>query len=192
MAAGKAVELYFVFAGHGDVDRGQGFLELADGRFTADDLEALLKSIPATHAHVILDSCNSFFVLNARKPGGRRFATSEDAARSLAARLPNVGVFLSTSAASEVFEWSELEAGIFSHAVRSGLMGAADANGDGRVSYAELRAFVGIASSSLRNPSFRPQIFARGPGGHDDDALLDLHVPSTAPRSTSMQAVAGA
>ncbi len=172
--AGRAVELYFVFAGHGDVDRGQGFLELADGRFTSDDLEALLKSIPATHAHVILDSCNSFFVLNARKPGGRRFATSEDAARSLSARLPNVGVFLSTSAASEVFEWSELQAGIFSHAVRSGLLGAADANGDGVVTYAELRAFVGVASSSLKNPLHRPQVFARGPAGADDEPLLDL------------------
>jgi hypothetical protein len=83
-------------------------------------------------------------------------------------------VFLSTNAASEVFEWSELEAGIFSHAVRSGLMGAADANGDGRVSYAELHAFVGIASSALKNPVQRPQVFARGPGGNDDDTLIDL------------------
>jgi len=42
-----------------------------------------------------------------------------------------VGVFLSTSAESEVFGWSELQSGVFSHAVRSGLMGAADANHDG-------------------------------------------------------------
>jgi len=174
IAAGHPVELYFVFAGHGDVDRGQGFLELIDGQFTSDDLEALLKSIPSTHAHVILDSCNSFFVLNARKPGGQRFATSEDATRSIAARLPNVGVFLSTSSASAVFEWSELEAGIFSHAVRSGLMGAADANGDGVVSYAELRAFVGLASAALKNPIHRPQVYARGPSGSDGDAMVDL------------------
>jgi hypothetical protein len=174
LAAGHAVELYFVFAGHGDVDRGQGFLELVDSQFTSEDLEALLKSIPYTHAHVILDSCNSFFVLNARKPGGQRFATSEEATRSIAARLPNVGVFLSTSSASAVFEWSELEAGIFSHAVRSGLMGGADANGDGVVSYAELRAFVGLASSALKNPIHRPQVYARGPSGSDGDAMIDL------------------
>src|SRR5580692_4773155 len=66
-AAGKPVAFYFVFAGHGDVDRGRGFLEVRDGRLTSDDLEALLRGIPATRAHVILDSCNSFFVLNPRR-----------------------------------------------------------------------------------------------------------------------------
>src|SRR5262249_25541258 len=140
-AAGKDTDFYFVYAGHGDVDRGRGFLELRDGAFTSDDLERLLKRVAATRSHVILDSCNSFFVINSRKPGGTRFATPEDATRSLSARLPNVGVFLSTSAEAEVFEWSELQSGIFSHAVRSGLAGAADANGDGVVSYQELAAF---------------------------------------------------
>src|SRR5262249_8886985 len=57
-AAGADVDFYFVFAGHGDVERGRGFLELEDGPFSSSDLETLLKSVPATHAHVILDSCN--------------------------------------------------------------------------------------------------------------------------------------
>jgi hypothetical protein len=173
-AAGSDVELYFVFAGHGDVDEGRGFLELADAPFTSDDLYALLQSIPSTRSHVILDSCNSFFVINARKPGGRHFATPEDAARALSDRLPNVGVFLSTSAEAEVYEWSELQSGIFSYAVRSGLSGAADANGDGAISYAELRAFVNIASAEVKNPAYRPRVFARGPGGNDSGALVDL------------------
>jgi hypothetical protein len=171
---GQHVGFYFVFAGHGDVDEGRGFLELADGAFTADDLDALLRRIGADEAHVILDSCNSFFVVNPRKPGGRRFATPRDAAEKLARQLPNVGVFLSTSAEAEVFEWSELQSGVFSHTVRSGLMGAADANHDGRVSYEELAAFVSTAAAEIKNPLYRPKVFARGPNGDDDRTLFDL------------------
>ncbi len=113
----------------------------------------MLKSIPSTRSHVILDSCNSFFVLNARKPGGQRLAVTAEAAKSLSDRLPNVGVFLSTSAEAEVFEWSELQSGIFSHAVRSGLLGGADADGDGEVSYDELRGFIEVASQKVKTPS---------------------------------------
>jgi hypothetical protein len=168
------VGFYFVFAGHGDVDGGRGFLELADSVLTADDLERLLRGIGADEAHVILDSCNSFFVINPRKPGGRRFATPQDAAEKLAKQLPNVGVFLSTSAESEVFEWSELQSGVFSHSVRSGLMGAADANRDGRVSYEELAAFVETAAAEIKNPAYRPKVFARGPNGDGERTLFDL------------------
>jgi len=178
--AGRAVRLHFVFAGHGDVDGGRGFLELADGPFTADDLQQLLRTVDATESHVILDSCNSFFVVSPRKPGGTRFATPRDAAEALARRLPDVGVFLSTSAQAEVFEWSELQSGVFSHAVRSGLLGAADANGDGHVSYEELAAFVDTAVADIKNPNFRPRVFARGPNGEDARAILDLPLARTA------------
>ncbi|HKQ68658.1 MAG TPA: hypothetical protein VJT73_04930 [Polyangiaceae bacterium] len=172
--AGGASDLYFVFAGHGDVDAGVGFLELRDARFTSLDVESMLRMVGATRSHVVLDSCNSFFVMNARKPGGRPVATTADEARSLGERLPNVGVFLSTSAEAEVFEWSELQAGIFSHAVRSGLAGAADANGDGEVSYEELRAFVGVASARIKNPRYRPRVFARGPAANAGAPLVRL------------------
>ncbi|RYZ04297.1 MAG: hypothetical protein EOO73_24750 [Myxococcales bacterium] len=173
-AAGHEVEVYFVFAGHGDVAQGEGFIELTDARFRARDLTAWLKSIPFSRAHVILDSCNSFFMLGARKPGGRHFATSEDASRALASQLPNVGVFLSTSADGEAFEWSEIQSGIFSHVVRSGLLGAADANGDGQVSYVELAGFVDTATSDVRNPNMRPHVFARGPGARDGASIASL------------------
>ncbi|HET9551521.1 MAG TPA: hypothetical protein VFP50_01000 [Anaeromyxobacteraceae bacterium] len=172
--AGRAARFYFVFAGHGDVAEGRGRLELADGPFDSEDLAALLRQVGASESHVLLDSCNSFFVVNPRRPGGRRFATPRDAATSLARRLPGVGVFLSTSAEAEVYEWSELQAGVFSHAVRSGLLGAADANRDGRITYEELAAFVETASAGVRNPAYRPQVFARGPDGQDDRTFLDL------------------
>ncbi|MGA3123143.1 MAG: hypothetical protein ABSF69_20420 [Polyangiaceae bacterium] len=169
---GSETDVYFVFAGHGDADEGVGFIELADARFTSVDLEQWLRAIPFARGHVILDSCNSFFMLGERRPGGRYYATSEDAARSLAVRLPNVGVFLSTSAEGVSFEWSEIQSGVFSHVVRSGLLGAADANGDGVVSYLELAAFVATATADVRNPTMRPHVFSRGPGGHNEQPII--------------------
>jgi hypothetical protein len=174
-AAGHETEVYFVFAGHGDVDRGEGFIELSDGRLRSSELESLLRAIPFSRAHILLDSCNSFFMLGVRKPGGRHYATSEDAARALAARLPNVGVFLSTNADGEAFEWSEIQSGIFSHVVRSGLLGGADADGDGSVSYLELAAFVATATADVKNPNMRPRVFARGPGAQDHAPIARLY-----------------
>jgi hypothetical protein len=173
-ARGTRADFYFVFAGHGDVEEGRGFVELEDGRLVSDDLTSLVASVPSTRTHVILDSCNSFFVISARKPGGHRFATGAEAGEKLNKSLPDVGVFLSTSAEAETFEWSELGAGIFSHAVRSGLAGAADANHDSEVSYEELAAFVHTAAKDVKNPRFRPNVFARGPSGHNGEAIANL------------------
>jgi hypothetical protein len=188
-SAGQETQLYFIFAGHGDVDQGMGFIELADSRFTSSDLEAWLRQIPFTRAHVILDSCNSFFMLGVRKPGGRHFATPEDDAKALASRLPNVGVFLSTSAEGEAFEWSEIQSGIFSHVVRSGLLGAADANSDGAVSYDELAGFVETATADVRNSNMRPHIFARGPFALNGTPIVDLRGRSVARRFRLSDAV---
>lgn len=170
--AGRSVQFYFVFAGHGDVEDGRGFLELSDGRFTAEDLRALVARVGAAETHVILDSCNSFYVVNPRRPGGKRLSTPREVAETLGPRLPNVGVLLSTSAQAEVYEWSELQSGVFSHAVRSGLLGAADANGDGAVSYSELAAFIDVATAEIKNPLYRPTVFARGPNGEASRAIL--------------------
>ncbi|MCY1020831.1 hypothetical protein [Pyxidicoccus sp. MSG2] len=172
--AGREVDFYFVFAGHGDVDKGRGFLELGDRPFDSEDLQALLRQVDATRAHVLLDSCNSFFVVSPRKAGGRRYATPTDMTQHLAERLPAVGVLLSTSAEAEVYEWSELQSGVFSHVVRAGLMGAADADADGRVTYAELEAFASIAAQEIPNPLFRPRLFALGPGRSSQATLVDL------------------
>jgi hypothetical protein len=181
-AAGHETDVYFVFAGHGDVAEGEGFIELSDTRFRARELESWLRTIPFSRGHLILDSCNSFFMLGVRKPGGRHFATPDDAARALATRLPNVGVFLSTSAEGEAFEWSEIQSGIFSHVLRSGLLGAADENGDGAVSYLELAAFVDTATADVKNPSMRPYVFARGPGAVQDTPIARLHSMSSVRR----------
>jgi hypothetical protein len=171
--AGRQTVFYFVFAGHGDVDRGKGFLEMEDGRLDADFLEhQVIEQIPASVQHIVLDSCNSFFVINPRKPGGRRWATPKDLTEGFSKRHPQVGVLLSANADAEVYEWSELESGIFSYEVRSGLAGAADVNGDGRVSYDELAGYIETANRRVPNEQFRPRILSRGPSGQGSAELF--------------------
>jgi hypothetical protein len=171
---GKATRFYFVYAGHGDVENGTGYLDLEDGRIDSAFLETeVVGKVGADEQHILLDSCNSFFVVNPRKPGGRRWATPKDMALGFASRHPNVGLFLSTNSEAEVYEWSEVESGIFSHEVRSGLSGAADVNGDGQVSYAELGGFVDRANQRLPRANLRPQIYYRGPAGDSATALFD-------------------
>src|SRR5262245_39639804 len=53
--AGHQTTFYFVFAGHGDVDHGKGFLELEDGKLDADFLEhQIIEKIPADVQHIVL------------------------------------------------------------------------------------------------------------------------------------------
>jgi hypothetical protein len=170
---GDTTTFYFVYAGHGEVEQGRGFVDLEDGKIDGEFIESdIVEKIPADTKHVVLDSCNSFFVMNPRKPGGRRWATPKDMALGFAKRHPEVGLFLSTNSDAEVFEWSELESGVFSHEVRSGLSGAADVNGDGRVSYAELAGFVDQANSRIAREALRPHIYHRGPNGDSGAALF--------------------
>src|SRR5204863_106889 len=67
---------------------------------------------------------------------------------------------------------SEFQAGIFSHEVRSGLLGAADADGDGQVSYREIAAFIERANAAVPNEKFRPDVYVKPPAAAP--ALLDL------------------
>ncbi len=173
--AGRPTTFYFVFAGHGDVEAGRGFLELVDGRLGAADLEALVAKVGASQTHVILDSCNSYFMVRPRKPGGLPLSAGLATESATFAGSGQVGAFLSTSSEQTVYEWSEIQSGIFSYLVRSGLMGAADANRDGRITYDELRGFVGVASRNVPNPAVRPNVFARAPSGNGAQVLLDLN-----------------
>jgi len=172
---GGAPELHVVFAGHGDIDHGMGYVELLDGRLTSRDLEAkIIQKLPARRLHLILDSCNSYFMLNPRKPGGQRWATAADESQSLLRRYPHVGAVISTSAEAVTYEWSDLQSGIFSYEVRSGLRGAADADHDGRISYPELAAFISVANRPVVNDLYRPKVFSAPPLADAGAAILTL------------------
>ncbi len=171
--SGTTIEVFVVFAGHGNVDNGMGYLELLDGRLTATDLEErVIKKLKVSRLHLIIDSCNSYFMLNPRKPGGRRWAAESLPTGDLMARYPYVGSFISTNAEAVSYEWSELQSGVFSYEVRSGLRGAADADGNGVVSYTELLVFVERANAAIKNAQYRPRVSATGPRNDPSGTLL--------------------
>lgn len=170
---GREVHLHLVFAGHGDIHHGQGFIEMDGYRLTAVDLDTrVVAKLPADHIHLILDSCNSYFMLNPRGDSVKRWTVPERADQGLLEKYPNLGALISTSSESVTYEWSEVQSGIFSYEVRSALRGAADVDGRNGVSYAEVAAFVEVANSSIVNELYRPKVFARGPGGNLQAAIM--------------------
>ncbi len=174
-AEGAHTAFYFVYAGHGDEEDGEGFVGVADGRLLRREIEEqILAASGADTNHVIVDACRSYYIAYDRGPGGRRRPWLDPYFKTgTAARFRNTGFVLASSSGGATQEWEEFQAGIFSHEVRSGLLGGADADGDGRITYAELAAFVRVANQAVRNDRYRPEILARAPS-NGDDVLLDL------------------
>jgi hypothetical protein len=170
---GVRTTLYFVYAGHGNVKQGRGYITLEDGRLHGEDLEnEMLARIKPDQEHFIVDACHSYFLAVGRGPGGkRREAHGFSQLGGLASR-PTTGLLFSTSSAKESHEWAGFQAGVFSHEVRSGLYGAADADGNGRISYKEIAAFIQRANASVANDRYRPEIYVRPP--KNTDVLVDL------------------
>jgi hypothetical protein len=177
-ARGARPVFYFFYSGHGEVEHNRGYVSLGAERFYRDDLLQLLAAAPAWRKHVIVDACKSYFLVFERGPGGRRRPARGFALTGGEQELPaDTGVLLSTSAAVDSHEWEAVGAGVFSHELRSALRGAADADGDGRVSYDEAAAFVWTANRAIDNPRFRPAVTSRPPaaaGRAGASVLLDL------------------
>ncbi len=166
--------LYVVYSGHGNVDNGRAYLALEDARLFGADLDQLVfDRIPASEYHVIVDACDSYLLAEARGPGGKRRPIHGFAAGGIRPR-DNLGLLFSTSSARESHEWAGVEGGVFSHEVRSGLYGAADADGDGVVTYQEIVAFIQRANAAIPGERFRPEVYARPPRGGDE--LVDLRL----------------
>jgi hypothetical protein len=196
VARGDEPELFFVYAGHGDVDAtGQGYINLHDGRLTRAELyRDVVAPSRARFVHVIIDACKSYFMVNSR--GGRKWVddrvpAEEDRsdaqvkaflAEEQLASYPRAGVIVATSGDQETHEWARYQGGILSHELRSALSGAADVNGDGRVEYSELRAFLAAANARVRNPEARIEAFARAPSLDRHHPLIDLRHVQTATR----------
>ena len=187
-AAGHRTEVWFYFAGHGDLADGEGYVSLLDGRLTRTQFsERFLDGIVADRKHVIVDACKSYFFVAGRGPGGRRVA--ETSAYAGPPPRPGVGYVLSTSSDVESHEWAAYNGGVFSHEVRSAIVGGGDLDGDGHVSYPELSAFVAVANEGIPFPKYRPRVFVRAPEGDLDASVFSpsrlrpsfaLHVPSSA------------
>ena len=170
---GARVVFYFVYAGHGRVRGRGGSIALEDAELDGRDLiKRVIDRIAADENHLIVDACHSYFLVLGRGPGGSRRPMGGFVEVGALAKRPDVGLLLSTSSARESHEWAAYQAGVFSQEVRSGLYGAADADLDGQVTYAEIGAFVDRANAAIRNERYRSEVYARPPAG--GRALIDL------------------
>ena len=172
-ARGVQSAVYVVYAGHGEVRNGSWYLTLEDARLADSEwMTEVVDRLGADHSHVIIDACHADLIAQARGPGGARRTLSGFVERDAASRAGRIGFLLSSSDSGESHEWAGFEAGVFSHEVRSGLYGAADADGDGIVTYREIAAFVARANEAIVNQRYRPRVVARAP--RSGDVLLDL------------------
>ena len=184
---GRRTTLHVLFSGHGaltnDVESPSAYLALADSRWTRDDmLGQIIEPQVADYTHVIVDACNAFFLVQGR--GWVDDAVDDaDVERAVDAYVgfgdvlnhhPRVGVMLSTAGAQEVFEWGQYQAGVFSHQLRSALVGAADVDADGLLTYDEVVAYIAAANSAVRNPEARISATASAPGQNPGLPLIAL------------------
>jgi hypothetical protein len=183
---GSEVEFTFAFAGHGrgSADDG-GAVFLADGPLTRTELtQRVVQRSPADFNHLIIDACDSYFMISARGtesyPDDR--VTDADTERLVASYFsgdgpasdPRTGFLVSTNQTALSHEHDAYRAGIFSHIVRSALVGAADTNGDGRIEYTEVMAYAAAASQEISDPRARLSIYGRAPPRDVHRPLVDF------------------
>ncbi len=188
---GITSEVYLVFTGHGNVDEdGQGYLSLRDGKLTRTELfRDVVRGIHADYTHVIIDACSSYFMVESRGGPDHDAAWKDDrSGHTLDTQLDaylakrdsdfrrgsTVGVIVSTSGTAEVHEWSRFRAGVFSHQLRSALLGAADVDHDGEITYAEVEAYLVAANAGVANPRARINVYADPPEQNRSRPLLAL------------------
>jgi hypothetical protein len=180
-AAGEEPELVFFFSGHGVRDEsGSAALSLLDGALTRAWLyERLLARVSARTIHVIVDACHAEAVVRPRDVDAKLEplqAAERDSYLDTAtlARFPHVGAVLASSSGTQSFEWDAYRSGVFAHQLLSALRGGADVNGDARVEYSEIAAFLSAANLRVRDPRARLDIVVRAPPVDRRTALLDL------------------
>jgi hypothetical protein len=144
-ASGRAMLLVY-FSGHADA----AALHLGRSTLEHAELRQLVRGSSAAMRLLIVDACRSGALT--RLKGGRDappFAITLDAATGGASEG---AVFLTSSAVNEdAQESDEIRGSFFTHALASGLLGAADADGDGRVMLEE--AYRYAYDSTLRASS---------------------------------------
>jgi len=170
----KRTEIVFYYSGHSDED---GLL-LNRERYPYRDLRSRINNIPSDMRIVILDSCASG-AFTRIKGGSKTQPFLVDSSLSAEGYA-----FLTSSSADEASQESDrIRASYFTHSLVSGLRGAADSVGDGRVTLNELYRFAYTATMAMtetsmygaQHPSYDIQV-----NGTGDVVLTDIKETSAA------------
>ena len=180
--AGRTSQLVVFYSGHGR--RGPPALALLDGTLTQAVLyDDVLAALPARYVHLFVDAGHADSVVRARGEPKEISAevvpvSDEDVARwiedSSLSRFPQVGAMVATAADGRSHEWDLLGRGVFTHEVVSGLRGGADINGDRRIEYSELHAFVSAANRQVDAPRAKLDVVVRSPALNARAPIVDL------------------
>ena len=169
--AGGQTVLIVYYSGHADAEA----LHLGASRLELSELEQLVRGSAARFRLLVVDACRSGALT--RVKGGTPVAPFDV---QVSERIPGEGaVFLTSSSASEDSQESdELKGSFFTQALLSGLLGAADEDGDGKVTLREAYAYAYITTlrgssksiAGTQHPTFQYEF--RGQG---DLVLTTLH-----------------
>jgi hypothetical protein len=173
--AGEETAVWLFYSGHGwRDDEGRANLTLADGALSQDMLyDEVLPALHGRTVHLMIDACHAEALIRPRDVTAETVEVSaaEVASASLRGRLahlPNVGVLMASASNTQAHEWDDYQTGVFTHELLSGLRGGADVNGDGRVEYIEIAAFLAAANREVTDPRARlttlvvaPKLFPR-------------------------------
>ncbi len=179
--SGEDVAIWFFYSGHGWLgDDRRGNLALADGALSQRTLyDEVLPALPGRTIHLMIDACHAEAMIRARDVTAETvdISASDAAIASLRNRLsqsPNVGVLMASASNTQAHEWDDYQTGVFTHELLSGLRGGADVNGDGRIEYSEMSAFLAAANRGVTDPRARLTTLVVAPRLYPRAAIVDI------------------
>ena len=179
--AGVEPVVLVTYSGHGIAAEGAApALVLADGELTQEALYAeVLRALKARFIHLIVDACHAEAVVRPRDAQAETVLLDASEVHSALTRvtlqgLPNVGALIASSASAQAHEWDTWQQGVFTHEVLSGLRGAADVNGDLRIEYSEMAAFLSAANREVRDRTARIRPVLKPPAAAPRAPIVEL------------------
>src|SRR4051812_5224768 len=171
-ARGDETVLLVYYSGHAK----DGDLRLGDSRMPLTELRDALKDAPADVRIGLLDSCQSGAIMRSK---GVRNAPAFDVqqAQSVSTRPRGLVLIASSSADEESQESDDIGASFFTHYLASGLLGDADASGDGKVTLAEAYAYAyarTVGQTTDTRAGVQHPVYLYDLGGAGDVVLTEL------------------
>lgn len=161
--------LFVFYSGHADADA----LHLAGTRLSLTELRELTAGSPAEARVLVVDSCRSGVLTRVK---GARPVQPFDIRVDVPAPAQGLAILTSSAAGEDAQESDQLGASIFTHHLLSGLLGAADRDGDGRISVDEAFTYASertLASTALTLPGPQHPTYRLEMGGRMDLLLTE-------------------